>query len=428
MRGPGPRPGRAPRIAVSAGRRLRHLPPTVWKFAVFTVACLVLLVVLAVHVGNLSLFSSRHTIKAQLTDVTGLAVGDPVDVAGVRVGQVSSIAVQRAHAMVDLSVDNTLRLRRGTFVGLRWRNVIGQKDVYLYPAKRGPVLAPTATVPISHDVSDASVNAFLNSLGPLLASINTTQANAFVENVSGALQGDTAKIDQLIDSGAAISKTVGSLDTQVGQVIGSLDQVLTAIASRSGDLGSLVSNLKTVAQSLSSRNGLLDAVVGNLSQVAGDLANLIGTNRSTLDGTISDLDTVTADIVAHQNDLARSLSTLGSGLAPYVEISSYGQWFQVETVYTCLANQTSCTYYEPTSPPSGSGVGGGPPSGGPVPAAPSGAPTGAASPKAGGNGAGTGTGGGEGTSDIPSILGKVAGPVPSLPGAGTGVAGSGGGR
>ena len=51
--------------------------------------CLVLLVVLAIKIGNLSLFSSRHTVYAQLADVTGLNSGDPVDIAGVPVGQVS---------------------------------------------------------------------------------------------------------------------------------------------------------------------------------------------------------------------------------------------------------------------------------------------------------------------------------------------------
>lgn len=392
-------------------RSLRHLPGTAWKFLVFAVACLVLLVVLAVHVGNLSLFTSRHTVYAQLSDVTGLATGDPVDVAGVPVGQVAGITVQRAHALVALSVDDHVTLHRGTDVGLRWRNVIGQKDVYLYPQASGPILGPGATIPLSHDVSDASVNAFLSSLGPLLASINTQEANQFVANVSGALQGDTAKIDQLLNSGAVISKTVGSLDTQVGRVIDSLDQVLTALASRSGDIGSLVSNLQTVASSLASRNNLLDAVVGNLSQVAGDLAHLIGTNRSTLNGTINDLNGVTADIVAHQQQLAQSLSTLGSGLAPYVAVSSYGQWFQVETVYTCLANQTACTYYEPTSPPSGSGVAGGPPAGGPGTAAPTGGSPGAGSLPLGstGNGAATGTGGAEGASSITRVLGVVAG-------------------
>lgn len=395
--------------------RLRHLPSTVWKFAVFAAVCVVLLVALAIHVGNLSLFSSQRTVYAQLADVTGLTSGTPVDVAGVQVGHVTSIAVQRGHALVGLSVDDDVPLHQGTEVGLRWKNVIGQKDVYLYPSKRGRLLRSGATIPISHDVTDASVNAFLNSIGPLLQAINPQEANAFVENVSGAINGDTAEIDQLIDSGATVSRTVGALDAQVGRVIDSLDQVLTAIARRSGDVGSLVANLDTVAGSLASRNNLLDAVVANLSTVAGDLANLIGQNRSTLDTTIADLNTATATIVSHQNQLAESLSSLGSGLAPYVEISSYGQWFQVQTVYNCLANQTACSYDAPTNPPAGSGPVGSPPLSSPVSGAatpgPSGTPasTGPLSPSGSlghDSAGGTSTGG---TSSVPAVLRTVAG-------------------
>ena len=167
-----------------------------------------------------------------------------------------------------MSIDNTVTLRRSTDVGMRWHNVIGQKEIELYPGTSGPILGPGSTIPLTHDVTDASIDAFLNSLGPVLSSINPTEANEFVENVSGALEGDTAQINQLINSGAAVSSTVQALDTQVGQIIGNLDQVLTALASRSGDIDSLVTNLQTVSSALASKNTLLDDVVGNLSQVA----------------------------------------------------------------------------------------------------------------------------------------------------------------
>ena len=194
-----------------------------------------------------------------------------------------------------------------------------------------------------------------------MSSINPTEANEFVENVSGALEGDTAEINQLINSGATVSSTVASLDTQVGQVIGNLDQVLTALASRSGDIDSLVTNLQTVSSALASKNTLLDDVVGNLSQVATDLASLIGNNHTTITSTIDNLQTVAADVQNNQQNLANSLSTLGAGLAPYIQISQWGQWFSVETIYTCLANQTVCPYYQPSNPPAGSGPFGSPP-------------------------------------------------------------------
>ncbi len=339
----------------------RHFPRSSFKFAVFAVVCIVLLVGLAVRIGNISLFSSRHTVDAQLSDVTGLAGGDTVNIAGVPVGQVSNIGVQHGHALIVMSINNTVTLRSSTDVGMRWHNVIGQKEIELYPGKTGSILADGATIPMSHDVTDASIDKFLNSLGPVLSSINPTEANEFVENVSGALEGDTAQINQLINSGAAVSTTVQALDGQVGSIIGNLDQVLTALASRSGDIDSLVTNLQTVSSALASKNTLLDEVVGNLSQVATDLAGLIGNNHSTITSTIDNLQAVAADIQNNQTNLSNSLSTLGQGLAPYIQISQWGQWFAVETTYTCLAGQTACSYYEPSNPPAGSGPGGSPP-------------------------------------------------------------------
>ncbi len=136
-----------------AMRLLRYFPASAFKFALFALVCLVLLIGLAVKIGNLSLFTSRHTIDAQLTDVTGLASGDGVNIAGVPVGQVSSISVQHGHALVAMSVNNTVTLHRSTDVGMRWHNVIGQKEIELYPGRGGPVLAPGSTIPLTHDVT-----------------------------------------------------------------------------------------------------------------------------------------------------------------------------------------------------------------------------------------------------------------------------------
>ena len=116
-----------------------------------------------------------------------------------------------------------------------------------------------------------------------------------------------------------------------------------------------------MSSALASKNSLLDEVVGNLSQVATDLASLIGNNHSTITSTIDNLQAVAADVQTNQQNLASSLSTLGAGLAPYIQISQWGQWFAVQTVYTCLANQTVCAYYEPNNPPAGSGPLGSPP-------------------------------------------------------------------
>ena len=65
-----------------------------------------------------------------------------MNIAGVPVGQVSSIGVQHGHALIAMSIDNTVTLHRSTDVGMRWHNVIGQKEIELVPGQcRAPARA-----------------------------------------------------------------------------------------------------------------------------------------------------------------------------------------------------------------------------------------------------------------------------------------------
>jgi len=364
------------RVFTGVGTRLRRsglLQPTAYKVLAFAVVCLFVLAVLAARIGNISFFSHRTTYAAELADATGLHPSDDVKVAGVTVGEVTGVTLQRAHALVTFTVNDTVHLRRGTQVGLQWHNVLGQQFLYLYPSSTGSVLPAGATLPLANDTPDANVGALLNSLGPLLAALHPQQANQIVQAFADALQGNESQVDQLINNAASVSQTVGSVDTQVGQVISNMDQVFGALSQRSGDLGRVVDNLQTVSASLAGRNDLLDQTVANLGTVAQEVAKLETDTHGSLSTAVADLQAVSADIQNQSGDLSKGLSTLGSGLAPYVEISGYGQWFEIQTVYTCMANETSCNYYEGGSAPAGSGPLGSPPGSGiPSPAGASG--------------------------------------------------------
>jgi len=352
-------------------RRSGAFTPTALKVAIFAVVCLVVLAALAAKIGNITFFSHRATYQAELADATGLQPSDDVKIAGVTVGQVTGIALQRAHALVTFAVDDDVHLHQGTQVGLQWHNVIGQQYLYLYPTRTGAVLRPGAVLPLSSNVAGADVGALLNALGPLLSALHPQQANEIVESFADALQGDETQVDQLIDGAAGVSQTVGSLDTQVGQVIGNLNQVFGALASRSSDLGQVIGNLQSLAQTLQGHNDLLDQTVANLGTVAGQVGQLESDTHDTLSNAIANLQAVSSEIQSRAGELSSGLSTLGPGLAGYVDISGYGQWFEIQTVYACLANETVCTYYQPTDAPAGSGPGGAPPlSGLPGPAQP----------------------------------------------------------
>ena len=83
---PPSRPGGGPRI-----KRRGIARPLVYS-VIFIVATAAATAILALSIANTSVGTTTG-YSAVFTDVTGLNVGDDVDIAGVRIGQVTSIAV-----------------------------------------------------------------------------------------------------------------------------------------------------------------------------------------------------------------------------------------------------------------------------------------------------------------------------------------------
>lgn len=359
--GDGSRFGDALRRLRASSRRSGLFRGVTLKVALFTVVCLVIVAGLAAKIGNISFFAQREQYHALLADASGLQPAADVKIAGVTVGVVDAVQVHRGDALVTFSLNRTVHLPAGTKVGLQWQNVVGNQYLYLYPGTGHASLRPGATLPLSADVSGPSIGAFLNALQPVLGAINPQQANSVVVAFAQALSGNQAQLNDLIDSAASLSGTVGSLNTQVGQVITQLDTVFRALAQRSSDVGTLLDNLQTMSQSLASNNTLLDQTVSNFAVAAKEVASLVAGTRGNLSSSIGDLNSVSATIQANDTVLGQGLAGFGKGVAPYTLISNYGQWFQVRGVYTCLAGQQVCTYYDGNNPPKGTGPGGGPP-------------------------------------------------------------------
>jgi phospholipid/cholesterol/gamma-HCH transport system substrate-binding protein len=323
------------------------------KVGLFAAICIVLLAILAKEVGNLSFFTHRVSYKADMPDVTGLFPTDDVKVAGVKVGQVSGVTTDHGHAVVTFTVDKSVPLRSSTQVGLRYRNVLGEKYLYVYPGSSGPVMSSGSTIPIDQAVSSADIDAFLNALGPFIRAINPQEGNLFVQAMVGALEGNQDQVAQLLGNTSTVSNTLGGLNQQIGSVIDNFNTVLTALAQRSGDLDALVNNLNALSQSLVARNNDLDTAVVEFSQLAEQFKNLLSNNRDNVDQLVNNLQGISDVLAQHHADLAKDLATLPEGLQGYSNIASYGQWFAVRVIYGCLANEggpgtpSDCSYEQP---------------------------------------------------------------------------------
>lgn len=316
--------------------------PLLVKLGLYGVACAAVFLWLVSIVGNVDFFAEREDYQAVLDDTTGLLENDEVRIAGVESGRVTDIEVERGQAIVSFSLDDDIEITDTAQVGVRWRNVLGQKYLYIYPGEGGQPLESGDQLPIEQAVPSADVGELLNALGPVLQSIDPDDANAFVQAVSEGVSGNESEVRALLTDAATVAESVGATDAEVGRIITNLDDLLGALADRDEALDSTLTDLSTLSTGLAQRNDVLSDVVVQFSQVQEQLNTLLQENRGDLDGTIADLATIASTLRTHREDLDAALATLPAGLSPYHLQSAYGQWFQVRAVIVCLANQSTC--------------------------------------------------------------------------------------
>jgi len=95
------------------------------KVGLFFLAALILLAVMIELVQDWRPFEDQYPYHARFESAVGLKVGDPVRVAGVDVGKVKNIAIDKLHVRVDFYVNLADSVREDSLAQIRQANMLG---------------------------------------------------------------------------------------------------------------------------------------------------------------------------------------------------------------------------------------------------------------------------------------------------------------
>jgi phospholipid/cholesterol/gamma-HCH transport system substrate-binding protein len=110
----------------------------------FVLLGLVAIAFLAIRMaGSNVLYGETYTLQARFNNVSGLNVGGPVRIAGVPVGKVEAINLdrERFQAIVTFRLRKEIQLDDDTIASVRTSGLIGDKFLALLPGGSGFVLA-----------------------------------------------------------------------------------------------------------------------------------------------------------------------------------------------------------------------------------------------------------------------------------------------
>jgi phospholipid/cholesterol/gamma-HCH transport system substrate-binding protein len=110
---------------------------------IFVLAGAICLGYLAIRLGKVELFGATgYPVYADFSSVAGLKIGDPAEIAGVRIGKVESLGLVEDRARVTLRVDSEIKLQDDVIASVRARGLIGDKFVLITPGASDNIIPP----------------------------------------------------------------------------------------------------------------------------------------------------------------------------------------------------------------------------------------------------------------------------------------------
>lgn len=112
---------------------------------VFVLVGIICVAYMTVKLGKVSFFGdSYYSLYAEFTSVSGLRVGNPVEVGGIEVGRVAKMNIdqQKQMAVVELKINKGIKVYDDASAAIKTAGLIGDKFVKVDPGGGGNLLKP----------------------------------------------------------------------------------------------------------------------------------------------------------------------------------------------------------------------------------------------------------------------------------------------
>jgi len=328
----------APR-ARAAGPRIRR--KSVARPLTFSIIFIVMTVaataVLGLSIANTSVGASTG-YHATFTDVTGLQVGDDVDIAGVEVGQVTSISlIDRNLAQVGFSVQSDRPLPASVTATIYYKDLIGNRYINLAPGPGAPgqVLAPGGTIPVTQTDPALNLTELFNGFQPLFEALSPGDVNQLSAEIIQVLQGEGTTMDTLLTNVGSLTTTLADRAKVIDSVISNLGSVVATINTRGGELTSLVTTLQQLVTGLAQDRQPIGNAISAMSNLTNATAGLLQQANPPVAADIRSLGALSATLADNTPLIARFLANLPVKEEDIARLSSYGSWFNL---YECAAS------------------------------------------------------------------------------------------
>lgn len=249
----------------------------------------------------------RH-YRAQFLQAAALQPGNPVTVAGIPVGEVTSMTLAGDHVEAELKVRDDVALGAESRAVIKVTTILGSRYLALDPAGAGSLPDNTfslARTEVPYDLQEA------------LADVTTTyeqvDSDKFAETLTilgRQMAGLPPIVPQALRNTHTLSTIIAERRDQLGTLLKTTELVSNTLRRQQATIGSLVRQGNALVGEFVTRRDSFHAMMAALTNLVETLSDIVIEDRPELEALLTNVREL-SDMLGHHDDLLRS--TLQSG-------------------------------------------------------------------------------------------------------------------
>ncbi|GAB10144.1 Mce family protein [Gordonia araii NBRC 100433] len=276
---------------------------------------------------------STNEYSAVFNDAAGLASGDDVRMAGVRVGRVSTIKLENGKARVDFTVDSGQRVYAATKAAIRYQNLIGQRYIALSLVDGQPRTELAAGERLKQESEDSfDVTRLLAGFQPLFETLTSEQINGLSEGLIAVFQGDQVSLKNTVAQVSTLANDMANRDEVIGSIIAHLSGVMRDLSRQGSQMSDLVKGTGDLVASLNSNSAAFGKAVSEIGRTASGFGNILGQTQNSLATAGNDAAAATNKLIKLGSKLDRAAVELPVFLAHFPMVMGEGAHLNI---YAC---------------------------------------------------------------------------------------------
>ncbi|OHU78213.1 MlaD family protein [Mycobacteroides chelonae] len=250
-----------------------------------------------------------RSYTAEFVQAASLRPGQPITVAGIPVGSITSLRLAGDHVEAGLSVRDDVILGKDTKASIRVTTILGSRFLDLRPD--GPGSLPNRTIDIAHTEVPYDLQATLKDVTTTFEQVDFDKVAHSLSVLGKQLDGLPEVVPQAMENIQRLSSIIADRRDQLGTLLKSSEKITNTLRSQQSSVGTLINQGQALLGEFVSRRGTFHAMMQALTNLVEQLGKIVITNRPQLDEMLKTMQELSGMLGKH-DDLFRDALQAGA--------------------------------------------------------------------------------------------------------------------